>query len=286
MGIAGIGENALPPAPCSINTVAPRALSFLATSGVSATRRSPGTVSRSAATVVAMRFLDRSGEATILAQIERCWRGRAGRRAAGRRAMLAASFVEVPRGPARPPQPAPLDPCAPARRAGSGAGPARAPAHGRAARARPWPAGAVPHRHAAGRGARALRRGGGRDPRTHRSAGPGRGAGQGPQPLRHAATDPVRDRAHRCRAGQGPGTGTAARGRLRGLQPAVGRTGARLRCAMADRLGRLRSRGCRAAGLAAHERVVGFVHVGSTREPVPERLRPGLAEVVSDWTPV
>ncbi len=39
-------------------------------------------------------------------------------------------------------------------------------------------------------------------------------------------------------------------------------------------------------GLAEHERVVGFVHVGSAREPAPERLRPGLAEVVSDWSPV
>jgi len=36
-------------------------------------------------------------------------------------------------------------------------------------------------------------------------------------------------------------------------------------------------------GLAANERVIGFVHVGSVREAMPERLRPGLAEVVSEW---
>ncbi len=38
-------------------------------------------------------------------------------------------------------------------------------------------------------------------------------------------------------------------------------------------------------GLAAHERVVGFVHVGSTTEVAPERTRPTLAEAVSNWTP-
>ena len=36
-------------------------------------------------------------------------------------------------------------------------------------------------------------------------------------------------------------------------------------------------------GLAANERVICFVHVGSVREAMPERLRPGLAEVVSEW---
>ena len=36
-------------------------------------------------------------------------------------------------------------------------------------------------------------------------------------------------------------------------------------------------------GLSPQERVVGFVHVGSAREQAPERLRPGLAEVVSEW---
>ena len=36
-------------------------------------------------------------------------------------------------------------------------------------------------------------------------------------------------------------------------------------------------------GLASNECVVGFVHVGSVREAVPERVRPELAEVVSEW---
>ena len=36
-------------------------------------------------------------------------------------------------------------------------------------------------------------------------------------------------------------------------------------------------------GLAGHERVVAFVHIGSAREPAPERVRPALAGVVSDW---
>lgn len=36
-------------------------------------------------------------------------------------------------------------------------------------------------------------------------------------------------------------------------------------------------------GLAANERIIGFVHVGSAREAVPERARPDLADVVSDW---
>ena len=36
-------------------------------------------------------------------------------------------------------------------------------------------------------------------------------------------------------------------------------------------------------GVAAHERIVAFVHVGTTREPAPERLRPAVAELVADW---
>lgn len=36
-------------------------------------------------------------------------------------------------------------------------------------------------------------------------------------------------------------------------------------------------------GLADNESVVGFVHVGTPRERVPERVRPQLADVVSDW---
>ncbi|MBB5207146.1 nitroreductase family protein [Chiayiivirga flava] len=37
-------------------------------------------------------------------------------------------------------------------------------------------------------------------------------------------------------------------------------------------------------GLAADERIVGFVHVGSAREAAPERLRPAFEDRVSDWT--
>lgn len=36
-------------------------------------------------------------------------------------------------------------------------------------------------------------------------------------------------------------------------------------------------------GLAAHERVIGFVHVGTPQGEVPERRRPALADVVSAW---
>lgn len=38
-------------------------------------------------------------------------------------------------------------------------------------------------------------------------------------------------------------------------------------------------------GLGANERVVGFVHVGSIREPAAERVRPALAEHVQAWSP-
>lgn len=38
-------------------------------------------------------------------------------------------------------------------------------------------------------------------------------------------------------------------------------------------------------GLGANERVVAFVHVGSVRETAPERGRPDVADVVSDWLP-
>lgn len=37
-------------------------------------------------------------------------------------------------------------------------------------------------------------------------------------------------------------------------------------------------------GLAAHERVVGFVHIGTAREAAPERMRPDPAALVSEWT--
>lgn len=36
-------------------------------------------------------------------------------------------------------------------------------------------------------------------------------------------------------------------------------------------------------GLADNERVVAFVHVGTAREQAPERGRPDVASVVSDW---
>lgn len=38
-------------------------------------------------------------------------------------------------------------------------------------------------------------------------------------------------------------------------------------------------------GLAANERVVGFVHIGTARETAPERIRPSSADVVTDWMP-
>ena len=36
-------------------------------------------------------------------------------------------------------------------------------------------------------------------------------------------------------------------------------------------------------GLAANERVVAFVHVGTAREAAPERTRPALESVLSEW---
>ncbi|HET6546141.1 MAG TPA: nitroreductase [Rhodanobacteraceae bacterium] len=36
-------------------------------------------------------------------------------------------------------------------------------------------------------------------------------------------------------------------------------------------------------GLAGNERVIGFVHIGTARETAPERARPELAAVVSEW---
>jgi nitroreductase len=36
-------------------------------------------------------------------------------------------------------------------------------------------------------------------------------------------------------------------------------------------------------GLSPQERIVSFVHIGTAREAAPERLRPALAEVVSEW---
>jgi nitroreductase len=36
-------------------------------------------------------------------------------------------------------------------------------------------------------------------------------------------------------------------------------------------------------GLAASERIVAFVHIGSAREPAPERTRPALESVLGEW---
>lgn len=37
-------------------------------------------------------------------------------------------------------------------------------------------------------------------------------------------------------------------------------------------------------GLAAHERVIAFVHIGTSKEPAPERNRPALAEIIGEWS--
>lgn len=36
-------------------------------------------------------------------------------------------------------------------------------------------------------------------------------------------------------------------------------------------------------GLGGNERIVAFVHIGTARETAPERIRPALGEVVSEW---
>lgn len=41
----------------------------------------------------------------------------------------------------------------------------------------------------------------------------------------------------------------------------------------------------RALGLADHEKVVGFVHIGTANTPPSERVRPYLDDIVSTWTP-
>jgi len=38
-------------------------------------------------------------------------------------------------------------------------------------------------------------------------------------------------------------------------------------------------------GLGNNERIVAFVHIGTARENAPERTRPALADVVSEWNP-
>jgi nitroreductase len=37
-------------------------------------------------------------------------------------------------------------------------------------------------------------------------------------------------------------------------------------------------------GLTESERIVSFVHIGTAREPAPERLRPDVATLVSEWS--
>lgn len=38
-------------------------------------------------------------------------------------------------------------------------------------------------------------------------------------------------------------------------------------------------------GMGAHERVVGFVHIGTPKMEAPERARPDARALLSDWTP-
>ena len=38
-------------------------------------------------------------------------------------------------------------------------------------------------------------------------------------------------------------------------------------------------------GLAAHEQLLGFIHIGTPQGEAPERLRPALAAKLSEWTP-
>jgi len=38
-------------------------------------------------------------------------------------------------------------------------------------------------------------------------------------------------------------------------------------------------------GLAGHEHVVGFVHLGTPQIDVPDRDRPALSDLLSTWTP-
>ena len=40
-----------------------------------------------------------------------------------------------------------------------------------------------------------------------------------------------------------------------------------------------------ALGLGEHERVLGFVHIGTALEEAPERLRPDPRDLLSDWRP-
>ena len=41
----------------------------------------------------------------------------------------------------------------------------------------------------------------------------------------------------------------------------------------------------RVLGVGVPEAIVGFIHIGSVRQPVPERDRPDPALLLTDWTP-
>lgn len=41
----------------------------------------------------------------------------------------------------------------------------------------------------------------------------------------------------------------------------------------------------RVLGLGAHERIAGFIHIGTPRLEVPERERPDPADLLTDWAP-
>ena len=41
----------------------------------------------------------------------------------------------------------------------------------------------------------------------------------------------------------------------------------------------------RMLGLAGHERIAGFIHIGTPAQQVPERERPDAATLLSDWNP-
>ena len=74
-------------------------------------------------------------------------------------------------------------------------------------------------------------------------------------------------------------------GRRGGDEPGDCRQRARLRHQLDHQLVfRLPRRAARILGLAPHERVVGFVHIGTFAGQVPERPRPDVATLVSDYT--
>lgn len=41
----------------------------------------------------------------------------------------------------------------------------------------------------------------------------------------------------------------------------------------------------RLLGLGAHEKIAGFIHIGTPQQAVPDRERPDPARLLSDWTP-